>query len=69
MRSIERAFLPDRRRGVAVHLAVQHHLVVLQLCDDLADASDHVVDLLGLALAGRRRVYCPLLATLAQPLP
>lgn len=44
--------LPDWGGGAAVHLSVQDDLVLLQLQDDLVDASDHAVDSLGQALAG-----------------
>lgn len=58
--------LPDGRRGAAVHLPVQDDLVLLQLQDDLVDASDHAVDSLGQTLAGLGLLQRPLLAGFRQ---
>ena len=58
--------LPDGGGGYAVQLAVQRHLVLLQLADDLADASDHTVYPAGQALAGFGLLHGTFLARLGQ---
>lgn len=62
----EEELLPDGRGGAAVHLSVQDDLVLLQLQDDLVDASDHPVDSLGQTLAGLGLLQRPLLASFRQ---
>lgn len=63
---MEERLLPDGRGGAAVHLSIQDDLVLLQLQDDLVDASDHPVDSLGQTLAGLGLLQRPLLASFRQ---
>lgn len=72
---VNELLLPDRWGGSTVHLSVQDDFVVLQLCDDLVDASDHAGDSLrktfaglglfdGLLLAALRKLFLDLLQVL-----